>query len=102
MEIRPTPAGVEYLEAVVDRTELETLTAVLRKHLGPPAKEPGKEAKLPEEIQRTVDALGGLRLDQSFYYKREKKRILFAALWPWASNPDKVTLKAGVSEIHSA
>jgi hypothetical protein len=43
--------------------------------------------------------MGSLRLEQSFYYKEEKNRVVYAALWPWGSNPNKVTLKSGVSDL---
>ena len=95
MEIRPSSRGKEYLEAVVGRRDLESLQSILAKHLGAAAKEAGKETKLPREIQTKVDALGGLRAEQSFYYKREGSTVTFAALWPWESNPEKITLKLG-------
>jgi hypothetical protein len=99
MEIRPSSKGNEYLEAVVDAAELASLQSLLNKYLGAAAKEPGKEAKLPKEIKQLVDAMGGLRVEQSFYYKKEGAKAVFAALWPWESNPKKVTLKAGYTAL---
>jgi hypothetical protein len=99
MEIRQNSQGPEYLEAVLHEKDLELLKALLEKHLGPSAKESGKEANLPKEIQELVDALGGLRNEQSFFYKRDGNQVIFAAIWPWQSNPDKLTLRSGVSEI---
>jgi len=96
VEIRSDSPGGEYLEAVVTRKDFETLHSLLEKHLGPVAKAPGQEADFPEDIQELVDALGGVRLEQSFFYKQEKGRVIYAALWPWQSNPDKITLKSGV------
>ena len=101
MEIRPNSQEPEYLEAVIDKKDLGLLQSLLKKDLGPAAKEPGKEANLPMEIQEMVDSLGGLRIKQSFFYKRDGNRVLFAVLWPWESNPNKITLKAGVREIGS-
>ncbi len=96
MDIRPNSQGLEYLEAVVNRSDLELLRSLLGEHLGPPAKEAGTEANLPMEIEGLVDSMGGLRIEQSFFYKKgEDNRILFAALWPWKSNPENITLKAG-------
>jgi len=97
MEIRPDSQGSKYLEAVINKKDLELLHSLLKKHLGPAAKESGKEANLPEEIQKRVDELGGLRKEQSFYYSQEGHEVTYAALWPWESNPDKITLKCGVS-----
>jgi len=99
MEIRPNSQGSEYLEAVISKQDLELLHSLLKKHLGLAAKEPGKEANLPEEIQEVVDALGGLRNEQSFFYRQEEDEVIYAALWPWGSNPNKITLKAGVSTL---
>ena len=99
MEIRPLSKGNEYLEAVVDTEQLGSLHSVLNKYLGTAAKEAGKEARLSKEIQQLVDAMGGLRAEQSFYYKKEGTKIVFAALWPWQSNPNKITLKVGVTAL---
>ena len=98
MEIRPNSDGVKYLEAVIDRKDLEALLTLLRKHLGSAAKAFGEEAKFPKEIQGLVDSLGGLRKDQSFFYRNDGNQLIYAALWPWQSNPDKITLKFGVIE----
>ena len=97
MEIRPDSQESEYLEAVINKKDLELLHSLLKKHLGPAAKESGKETNLPEEIEKRVDELGGLRKEQSFYYRQEGHKVTYAALWPWESNPDKITLKCGVS-----
>lgn len=97
MEIRTSSKEKEYLEAVVNRRDLGSLQSVLEKYLGTPAKEPGKEVKLPKEIQKRVDAMGGLRIEQSFFYKKEGSKVAFAALWPWESNPEKITLKSGLA-----
>jgi Fe-S cluster assembly scaffold protein SufB len=99
MEIRPNSQGLEYLEAVINKKDLELLNSLLKKHLGSAAKESGKEANLPKEIQKTVDSLGGLRNEQSFFYRQDGNKVVYAAIWPWQSNPNKITLKSGVSEL---
>ena len=99
LEIRSNSQGSQYLEAVIDTKDIELLHSLLKKYLGPAAKEHGEEANLPEEIQGMVDSLGGLRNDQSFFYKREGHQVIYAALWPWGSNPNKITLKCGVREM---
>ncbi len=96
IEIRLNSRGLEYLEGVIDKKDLELLTSLLKKYLGPAAKEAGREAYLPKEIQKIVDAFGGLRNEQSFFYRQEGHTVTYASLWPWASNPDKITLKCGV------
>ena len=100
MEIRPNSQAFDYLEAVVEREDLELLESLLTRHLGRAAKERGNEAHLPTEVQRFVDSMGGLWVDQSFYYAQGASNdIAFALLWPWASNPKKITLKVGSGSI---
>jgi len=101
VEIRPNSQGLEYLEAVVNKKDFELLESLLKKHLGEAAKEPGKEPDLPEAIQEMVDSLGGLWNGQSFFYKQDGNEIKYAALWPWGSNPNKMTLKSGVQKLIS-
>jgi hypothetical protein len=101
MEIRPTSRGTEYLEAVVTLEDLEVLHSLLEKNLGPATKESGKEASFPQTIRGLVDSLGGLRIDQSFFYKQDGKQVIYAALWPWRSDPNRITLKSGVIKMVS-
>lgn len=96
MEVREGSRTPEYFEAVVERVSLEALNSVLKSHLGPAAKEAGKKATYPKDVQGVVDSFGGLRGDQSFFYKKEGDKIHYAALWPWQSDPDKITLKTGI------
>jgi hypothetical protein len=99
LEIRSSSQGSEYLEAVIDTKDIELLHSLLKKYLGSAAKERGEEADLPGEIQDMVDSLGGLRNDQSFFYKQEGHQVIYAAIWPWGSNPNKITLKCGVRQM---
>ena len=96
MQIRPNSFGSEYLEAVTRKDDLESLKSILIKYLGPAAKGQGKGANFSVEIQNLVDSMGGLRIEQSFFYRQEDNKVVYAALWPWESNPEKITLKAGV------
>ena len=99
MEIRPTSRGTEYLEAVVTLEDLEVLRSLLEKNLGPATKETGKEGSFPKKIQELVDSLGGLRIEQSFFYMQDGKQVIYAALWPWHSDPNRITLKSGVIKM---
>jgi hypothetical protein len=100
MEVRENSKGLDYLEAVVHRKDLALLNSLLEKHIGPAAKESRKEANLPKEIKELVDSLGGLRNEQSFFYRRDDNQVIYAAIWPWQSNLNKITLKSGVTEIN--
>jgi hypothetical protein len=101
MEVRPSSQGPDYLEAVINTEDLELLNSLLKKHLGPVAKASGKEANLPQEIQNIADSIGGLRNEQSFFYRQDGHQVSYAAIWPWQSNPNKITLKSGVNELIS-
>ena len=101
MEIRPTSHGTEYLEAVITLEDLEILRSLLRTHLGPATKESGKEVSFPQSIRELVDSLGGLRIEQSFFYKQEGTQVIYAAIWPWQSDPNRITVKSGVSKLVS-
>jgi hypothetical protein len=99
MEIRLTSKGGEYLEAVITLEELDALNSLLREYLGPATKISGKEVYFPTKIQELIDSLGGLRIEQSFFYKQDGTQVIYAAIWPWQSDPNRITLKSGVSEV---
>lgn len=99
IETRLNSRGLEYLEGVINKKDLELLNSLLERFLGPAVKESGKEAYLPREVQRIVDAFGGLRSEQSFFYRQEGNTVIYASTWPWMSNPDKITLKCGVRRL---
>jgi hypothetical protein len=99
MEIRFTSKGGEYFEAVITLEELDALNSLLREHLGPATKVSGKEVYFPTRIQELVDSLGGLRIEQSFFFRQDGMQVIYAAIWPWQSDPNRITLKSGVSEV---
>jgi hypothetical protein len=82
---------------VLARGDLSRCCQLLAGALGPPAKEFGKTVRFAKPAQAVVEHLGGIRPDQCLFLKEEPNQpIAFAALWPWASNPQRVTLKVGV------
>jgi len=99
MEIRLTSEEGKYLEAVITLQDLDVLNSLLREHLGPATKVSGKEVYFPIKIQELVDSLGGLRIEQSFFYKQDGTQVIYAAIWPWQSDPNRITVKSGVSEV---
>ena len=99
MEIRLTSKGGKYLEAVITLQDLDVLHSLLREHLGPATKVSGKEVYFPTKIQELVDSLGGVRIEQSFFYKQDGTQVIYAAIWPWQSDPNRITLKSGISEV---
>ena len=99
MEVRPSSQGLDYLEAVFQKSDIGLLNAILRKYLGTERKALDKYITLPPIVQKLVDSIGGLWPGQFFYYKQEVQWVTYAALWPWESNPKKITLKSGVWKI---
>ena len=99
MEIRLTSKEGKYLEAVITLQDLDVLNSLLKEHLGPATKVSGKEVYFPTKIQELVDSLGGLRIVQSFFYKQDGTQVIYAAIWPWQSDPNRITVKSGVSEV---
>ena len=100
VEQRAVPPTGEYLEGVLLRSQLQPCCTVLAKSLGPPLKDFNEAAKFEPRIQKAVDRLGGIRIDQClFFAKGQESQVAYAALWPWASNPEKITLKVGLCEL---
>ena len=91
-----SPAG-DYFEGVLSREDLGACCELLSGTFGPAAKEFGKVVRFTRQCQTMVATLGGIRPDQCLFIKEEANRpVAFAALWPWASNSDRITLKVGV------
>jgi hypothetical protein len=100
LEVRASSDARDYFEAVFMSKDLEKLTAILEKSLDEPLKPPGKDVKFTKDIQKIVDFIGGLRREQSFYAKNDAgNKYFYAALWPWQSDPARITLKVGVYDI---
>ena len=94
---RSAPSSEDYFEAVVLRHHLPQCVARLSEALGPPAKEFGKEATFGRHVKALAEAIGGVRVDQCLFVKQlESGQLGYATLWPWASDPTRVTLKVGV------
>ena len=99
MEVRAAPPSGDYLEGVLSRPDLSRCYELLVQHLGPPAKEFAQPAKFSKEVQRLVNDLGGMRADQCLLLKSvDGKQTIYAALWPWASDPRRITLKVGLHD----
>ena len=97
LEVRTAPASGDYLEAVLQRPELRRCHELLSNTLGAPVKEFNKAASFDAAHQRAVNGIGGIRLEQCLFLKPYgDKQAAYAALWPWASDPKRVTLKLGI------
>jgi hypothetical protein len=100
VEHRPGRGSVTYLETVLLRQDLASCCSLLQQALGPPLKDFGQSAQFEPAIQRVVALLGGIRIDQCLFFARgEGQQVGYAALWPWASDPNRITLRVGLSEL---
>ena len=100
VELRKAPETGDSLEAVLLRAHLARCYDLLAKALGPPLKEFGESVALTPEARRTADAVGGIRSNQCFFLAQQgAKHVAYAALWPWGSDPTRLTLKVGLWQV---
>jgi hypothetical protein len=96
IEVRSNSIDGEYLEGVVQEKDLSILTEFLNKNLGHPYKKAGVPVTFSGIAKKAADSVGGVRLDQTFYFKESDDCAHYAALWPWQSDKSRITLKAGI------
>ncbi len=97
LEARTSSDAGDYFEAVFMAKDMARLSAILEKEFGKPLKPPLENVSFTKEARKIVDSIGGLRREQTFYLKSEtENRYFYAALWPWESDPSKITLKMGI------
>lgn len=97
VETRAAPACGDYFEAVLLRQHLPQCLERLREALGAPVKAFDSKAAFKQRVQSLVSDLGGIREDQCLFVKElEGGQLGYAALWPWESDPTRVTLKVGI------
>ena len=95
VEVRPSDDPDRYFEAVLESKDLDRLVSIVKENYES-LKSPGKRVKLSKNINELVDNIGGLRPEQSFYFKQEAGgEYTYVALWPWQSDNSKITLKVG-------
>lgn len=99
MEVRSNSRGEEYLEGVVQDKDLCALNELLARYLGHPYKKAGKPVAFSGNAKKAADSIGGVRGDQTFYFKETEDCMTYAALWPWQSDHSRITLKAGVVKL---
>ncbi|MBI3083036.1 MAG: hypothetical protein HYY90_01525 [Candidatus Omnitrophica bacterium] len=100
VERRTEQTSDPYFEAVLLRQDLDRCCGLLREVFGQPVKDFGEPVRLEPKVQTAVDLLGGVRIEQClFVVKGEAQQAAYAALWPWASDRTRVTLKVGLLEL---
>ena len=98
MLVRSAPATNEYLEGILSRQDLSTCFSLLSQVLGPPLKDFGKPLAVGGELVKLLDRIGGVRPDQCLFLKQSAQGTTYATLWPWASDPARITLKVGLAK----
>lgn len=100
MLVRTAPATGEALEGVLARQDLSRCCDLLKGTLGSPVKEFGQPVSLEPKLRKAVEKLGGIRVEQCLFLKAvDDQHGAYATLWPWASDPARVTLKVGVCQL---
>ncbi len=100
LERRSPAERLDYLEGVFSRKELKSCYDLLKEQFGSPTKDFGQPPKFDKQTTGIVEKVGGIWTEQClFFLKVDGNNAIYAALWPWASDASKVTLKAGVVTI---
>lgn len=80
----------DYFEAVISKAALDSLDRILTSYLGPPLK---PEGQMPSgEANRHAKPYGGIRKDQTMYYRQDGDHSECALLWPWGGGA-RITVK---------
>ncbi len=80
----------DYMEIVVSKDGLDPLNKVLAGYFGPPLKPEGSAPS--GEANRHAKPYGGIRKDQTLYFKKAEGYSEYAFLWPWGSGT-RITIK---------
>lgn len=78
------------LEVVIAKADLKSLTAALESYFGPALKPEGVQPS--REANRYAEPYGGIRRDQTMYFRKQESALDIALLWPWGSG-DVLTVK---------
>ena len=82
---------------VAPTSNLKDVGSVVERFLPPPPVKPAGQ-KVPPELASSplLEAMGGVRGDQTLYLKRLGDGIsIYVAYWPWGSG-ERVTIKIGI------
>ena len=78
------------LEVVVDKKNLDKIIHALEIYFGAALKPQGQRPSA--ESDRYSNPYGGVRQDQTLYFRKDEKGFAIAMLWPWG-NGASVTVK---------
>jgi len=80
----------DYFEAVISKSGLDPLHRILAGYFGPPLKPEGQSPS--GEANRRAKAYGGIRKDQTMYFRQDGDHSECALLWPWGGGV-RITIK---------
>ena len=80
----------DYLEVVIAKDHFKPLNEILTAYFGPPLKPEG-QAPSGEAIRQAAPH-GGIRKDQTMYFREGDDLSQYALVWPWGSG-NRVTVK---------
>ncbi|MFA7255860.1 MAG: hypothetical protein WC133_07215 [Candidatus Omnitrophota bacterium] len=89
----------DYFEAVISKEGLDPLHKILTAYFGPPIKPEGHSPS--GEANRRAKPYGGIRKDQTMYFRRNGDQCECALLWPWGSGT-RITIKVTQSKSSSS
>jgi hypothetical protein len=81
---------------VVTEEKLLPLLAILDKFYKAPFKPAGEKPAREMGDLEVIQALNGVRKDQTLYLTSEPEFVYFAAIWPWQSDPTQASLFLGL------
>jgi hypothetical protein len=79
-----------YFEAVIAKEGLDALHKVLSDYFGPPLKPEGVQPSL--KAKQLAAPYGGIRKEQTMYFRQTDEHAECALLWPWGSGA-RITVK---------
>ena len=89
----------EYFEAVIAKEGLDALHKILAQYFGSPIKPEGAAPSL--NAKRIAAPYGGIRKEQTMYFRKDGDHAECALLWPWGSGA-RITIKVSQSKGSSS
>jgi hypothetical protein len=82
---------------VIDSEKIGDITPVVKINFGEPFKAAGEKAFMKNLFNSFARSIGGMQVDQTVFRKEIGPGLtLFCSFWPWASNPDKTSVRLGL------
>lgn len=98
VDLRPDRRSPLIYSTVVGVERVDTLSKLVSELLGPPFKPAGEGAFFMNWFDPFVKSVGGIERAQTLYRRDlQAPFALYVAFWPWASEPTRCSLRAGLS-----